>query len=93
MCLTIVNCNLLTTAYTLHIMSDMLKRLYDQLEAKYEELRQAEAEREVLKDEMEDAMYAVHEAAENLKNHDRIVESIQDKIQNIREDIDSLTGT
>ena len=42
---------------------------------------------------MEDAMYAVHEAAENLKNHDRIVESIQDKIQNIREDIDSLTGT
>ena len=41
MCLTIVDCNLLTTAYTLHIISDMLKRLYDQLEAEYEELRQA----------------------------------------------------
>ena len=73
-------------------MSDMLKQFYAQLEAKREELRQAEDEREVLRGEKDDAMYAVHEAAENLKQHDRKIKSIKNKIENIQNDIESLTG-
>ena len=72
-------------------MSDMLQ-FYDQLEAKRKELRQAEDERKVLQGEKDDAMHAVHEAAENLKKHDRKIMSIKNKIENIQNDVESLTG-
>ena len=85
-------CNLLTTLQILYAMSDMLKQFHAQLKAKREELRQAEDERKVLQGAKEDAMYAVHEAAENLKQHDRKIKSIKNKIENIQNDIESLTG-
>ena len=73
-------------------MGDMLEQFYDQLEAKRKELRQAENKRKELQAEKEDAVYAVHEAAENLKRHDRKIASIQSKIENIQGNTESLTG-
>ena len=85
------SCSLSTTLQVLHAMSDMLKQLYAQPEAKRKELCQAEAKRKVLQDEMSDAVYAVHEAAANLENHNREMESIRDEVKSIRDDIKSLT--
>lgn len=73
-------------------MSDMLARLYEQLKAKREELSQYEAERKELQRKNDDAMYAVHEAAVNLMNHDNEMVSIKAEIKNIQDDIKSLTG-
>ena len=73
-------------------MCDMLKQFYDQLEAKRNELRQAKDKRKELQAKKEDAMYAVHEAAADLKNHDREIASIQSMIKNIQDSIESLTG-
>ena len=65
-------------------MGDILKQFYDQLEAKRKEPRQAEDKRKELQAEKEDAVCAVHEAAENLKKHDRKIASIRSKIKTFK---------
>ena len=74
-------------------MSDMLKQLYDQLEAKYAELQTAEAQRRELQSVVDEKVRDAYEAISDLANHDNEIASIWGEIGGLRKDIDSLTGT
>ena len=67
-------------------MSDMLKRLYEQLDNKIGEIHRAEARREILK-------HTLTKTTVEIIDTDYKIGIMQEEASRIRNDIDSLTGT
>ena len=67
-------------------MSDMLKRFYEQLDIKIEEIRQAEARREVVRQKASEPII-------DLINKDHEINRMWGEVDRIKRDIESLTGT
>ena len=71
----------------------MLERLYEQLDAKYEELYQAEDEREELREDLEQAYNEVVAKRIKMSEYDSYIRRIKDDIKRINKDFDLYAGT
>ena len=79
-------CNTLTYVLIIIIMSDMLKRFYEQLDITMGEIRRAEDRREMLK-------HNLTKTAADIIDVGYKIDIMQEEASRIRNDIDTLTGT